>query len=195
MTQPVPLPYGIRDIKIIPYPTLAATAFGTTAIDLPNAQTFSFTEAEEYTDLTGDDRVVTSHGQGAAPEGSLESGGISLEALVALNGGTIVETGVSPNRVKRYRKLITDQRPFFALVGQAISDSGGDLHLIAYLCRATGNIEAEFKYGEFVIPTTDIAMFPCRVEGDLDGDEILGALYDFVQHEAITAIVAPELDA
>lgn len=194
MTQPVPLPYGVRDIKLIPYGTLAATAFGTTLIDLPNAQTFSFSEEEEYTDLPGDDRVVTSHGQGAAPTGSLESGGISIEAYAALAGGTIVESGLTPNRVKRYRKNVENQRPFFALVGQMISDSGGDLHIICYLCRATGALEAEAKYGEFMIPTVEIAMFPCRVTGDVDGDEIAGALYDFIQHETITAIVAPELD-
>jgi len=188
------LPYGLRDVKLIPYPTLAATAFGVSMVDLPNSQTFSFTETEEYTDLRGDDQLVTSHGQGAQMDCSLESGGISLEAYQAINGGTIIETGVTPNQVKRYRKLVTDQRPFFAVVGKAISDSGGDFHAIVYRARATGDLAGEFADGAFFIPSADITGYPCLVTGDIDGEEIEGALYDFVQHETISDIVAPVLD-
>lgn len=195
MTLGTSLPFGIRDVKLIPYPDLTATDFGTTLIDLPNIQTFSFTEAEDYTELRGDDQLVTSHGNGAQLDCSLESGGISMEAYQALNGGTIIETGVSPNQVKRYRKLVTDQRPFFAAIGQAISDSGGDLHSIVYRARATGDIAGEFADSAFFIPTTDFTGFPCLVSGNLDGEEIEGALYDFAQHETITSIAAPLLDA
>lgn len=194
MTLGTSLPFGIRDVKLIPYPDLTATEFGTELIDLPNIQTFSFTEAEDYTELRGDDQLVTSHGNGAQLDCSLESGGISMEAYQALNGGTIIESGVSPNQVKRYRKLVTDQRPFFAAIGQAISDSGGDLHSIVYRARATGDIAGEFADSAFFIPTTDFTGFPCLVSGDLDGEEIEGALYDFAQHETITAIAAPLLD-
>jgi hypothetical protein len=194
MTLGTALPYGLRDVKLIPYPTLAADSFGTVLIDLPNSQTFSFTESEDYTDLRGDDQLVTSHGQGASMDCSLESGGISLEAYQAINGGTIIETGVSPNQVKRYRKLVTDQRPFFAAVGKAISDSGGDMHAVIYRARATGDLAGEFADAAFFIPSADITGFPCLVSGDLDGEEIEGALYDFVQHETIADIIAPVLD-
>src|SRR5918995_4666293 len=122
------LPFGLRDVKLIEYPTLAANTFGTTLVDLPNAQTLSFTETEEYTELRGDDQLVASHGQGAQLDVELESGGISMEAYKVINGGQIVETGITPNQVKRYRKLVTDIRPYFVAVGKAISDSGGGFH-------------------------------------------------------------------
>ena len=51
------LPYGLRDVKLVAYPDLAAVAFGNTLVDLPNAQTFQFNEAEDYDDLRGDDMV------------------------------------------------------------------------------------------------------------------------------------------
>jgi hypothetical protein len=181
-------------VEIVPYPDLTAMDFGTTLIRLPNSQTFSFTEAEEYTDLRGDDQLVASHGQGAQLDCSLESGGISQEAYKAINGGTIYESGVSPNQVKRYRKLVTDQRPYFALIGKVISDSGGDLHAVVYRAKATGDIAGDFKDGEFFIPSADVTGFPCLVTGNLDGAPILNALYDFVQHETITNIIAPILD-
>jgi hypothetical protein len=188
------LPYGLRDVKLIEYPTLAADSFGTALVDLPNAQTLSFTETEEYTELRGDDQLVASHGQGAQLDAELESGGISMEAYKVINGGQIVETGITPNQVKRYRKLVTDQRPYFVAIGKSISDSGGDFHTVMYRVRATGDVGGEFADGAFLVPTSALTGFPCLVEGDVDGDEILGALYDFIQHETISDIVAPAID-
>lgn len=188
------LPFGLRDVKLIAYPSLAATAFGTSLVDLPNAQTFSFTETEEYVELRGDDKLVTSHGQGPQLDCDLESGGISIEAYAVINGGTVIESGVTPNQVKRYRKKVTDQRPFFTVIGQSISDSGGDLHAVVYRARATGDIAGEFADGAFFIPSSAITGFPCLVSGNVAGNEILDTLYDFVQHEAITSAIAPALD-
>ena len=115
MALPTALPFGIRDIQIMPYSTLAATVLPTTMIDLPYIQTASFTVSEEFTDLEGDDNPrVTSHGQGPTGEGSLEAGGLSLEALAALDGGTIVSSGVGDTEVKRYVKNArNDVKPFF----------------------------------------------------------------------------------
>jgi len=194
MTLPLALPYGLRDVQIVKYPSLAATAFGTTAVDLPNAQTFEFTEAEEYTDLRGDDRLVTSHGQGPQVNWTLTNGGLSMEAYAAMNGGTVTVTGVTPNIVKRYRKLVTDQRPFFVAIGQAISDSGGDVHGVVWRARSTGDLAGTFGDGEFYVPSVSGIGYSCKVEGDLDGEEILDAVYDFAQHETITTAIAPVLD-
>lgn len=188
------LPYGLRDVQLIKYPTLEAIAFGSSLVDLPNAQTLSFTDSEEYTELRGDDKLITSHGQGSALEWELESGGISFAAYAVLNGGVVIETGIAPNQSKRYRKYVTDQRPFFTAIGQSISDSGGDFHALLWLCRSTGEITGELKDGEFLVPGASGTGFPCRVTGTLDGNPILDALYDFVQHESILAITAPALD-
>lgn len=194
MTLGTTLPFGLRDVKLCKYPDLLATSFGTSLIDLPNAQTFEFTENEDYTELRGDDKLVTSHGNGAQLDCSLESGGVSIDALQALNGGTIIETGVSPNQKKRYRKLTTDQRPFLTIIGQSISDSGGDFHGIVYTARATGDIAYDRADEEFLIPSVDITGYPCRVNGLVAGSAILDALYDFLQNETITSIIAPVLD-
>jgi hypothetical protein len=188
------LPYGLRDVKIIPYPNLQAVVFGTQLIDLPNAQEMEFNETEDYDDLRGDDHLVTSHGQGAQVEWNLTSGGISFDAYSAISGGVVVDTGITPNQRRRIRKATSDQRPFFTAIGQAISDSGGDMHAVLFLCRATGNLEASFKDGEFTIPGASGIGYPCRVTGLLDGNEVNSAVYDWIQHETATAITAPILD-
>lgn len=188
------IPYGLRDVKLVKYPTLAATTFGSVLVDLPVSRTFSFNDTEEFEELRGDDTLVTSHGQGATVEWELESGGISFEAYAILAGGTITESGIAPNQVKRYRKKTTDQRPFFVAIGQAISDSGGDFKPVVWRCRTTDDIEGELSDGEFFIPTASGTGFGCLVTGNVGGSEIQDSVYDFVQAETITNIAAPVLD-
>lgn len=188
------LPYGLRDIKLVQYPDLAATSFGAVLTDLPNSRTMSFNDTEEYTDLRGDDKLVTSHGQGSSVDWEIESGGISFAAHAILAGGVVVETGITPNQTKRFRKKSNDQRPFFVALGQAISDAGGDFHGIIWLCRSTGNVEGQLQDAEFLVPGVSGKGFPCRVSGLVKGIEILDAVYDFVQNETITSLVAPTLD-
>lgn len=188
------LPYGLRDVKLVQYTNLEANVFGSTLVDLPNAQTMSFNDTEEYTDLRGDDKLVTSHGQGSQVEWEISSGGISFAAHAILAGGVVVETGITPNQVKRFRKKSTDQRPFFTAMGQAISDAGGDFHGILWLCRSTGDVEGELTDAEFLIPSVSGIGFPARVSGMVKGLEIQDSVYDFVQNETITSLVAPALD-
>lgn len=188
------IPYGLRDVKLIKYPTLAATTFGSTLVDLPVARTFSFNDTEEFEELRGDDTLVTSHGQGATVEWELESGGISFEAYAILAGGTITESGIAPNQVKRFRKKYTDQRPFFIAIGLAISDSGGDFQAIVWRCRATDDLEGELSDGEFFIPAAAGTGFGCLVSGMVAGAEVLDSVYDFVQRETQGIISAPALD-
>ncbi|QXO13678.1 major tail protein [Gordonia phage DumpTruck] len=183
MTSPMPvaLPYGIRDCKLTPYSDSGGTILGNTSIDLPYMQTFSFSETEEFQELRGDDKVITTRGQGAQVEWSLESGGISLKAWAVFTGGTVTESGTTPNRKVTLRKLATANRPYFRIEGQAISDSGGDLHAIVYRCRCNDTIEGEFADGEFFATSVSGLGLPL-----LDADFDL--LYDFVQNETMQAI-------
>lgn len=188
MTMPTALPFGIRDIKLIPYTNFAATTLEDTMVDLPFARTLSFTEAEDFEDLRGDDQLITSHGSGAWVEWEIESGGIPLEAYAVMNGGTVTTEGVSPNQIKTYRKRVTDQKPWFCMIGQSISDSGGDVHCIIYRAKITDNLEGEFTDQEFFLTAGSGKGFGSwRIN---PGGEY-GTLYDFVHHETITAIVAP----
>ena len=186
MSSPAPLPvtalpYGVRDCKITLYSDAAGTTLGSVSIDLPNMQTFSFSETEEFQELRGDDRVVTTRGQGAQVEWSIEAGGVALRVWAALSGGEIIESGTTPNRKVIIRKKSSDNRPFFRLEGQAISDSGGDVHAIVYRCRSNSNLEGSFSDGEFFITSASGLGLPLL-------DEDFDLLYDFVQNETRTAI-------
>lgn len=174
------LPYGLRDVKIA---TLGADgATKGTLVDLPNARTFSFSEGEEFQELRGDDKVVASRGSGPEVEWDLESGGISLEALVVINGGTLTESGTVPAVTKTYAKKTSDSRPYFFVEGQAISDSGGDFHVVLHRCKATDSVEGELADGEFWLTSAGGTAFGSLETGQED------LIYEFVQNGVVTAI-------
>lgn len=177
-----PLPYGIRDIKLTAYSDAAGLTLSNNSVDLPNARTLSFSDTEEFNELRGDDRVVATHGNGTSCEWELESGGLPFEAFKIMAGGTISETGSSPTQKKVFAKKVTDQRPYFKIEGQAISDSGGDVHVELHRCKATGELSGEFADGEFFL-TSASGVALAVPSGPLE-DEI----YRFVYNETITPI-------
>lgn len=175
------LPYGIRDCKVTPFLDQNLESLGT-PVDLPNMQTLSFTEAEDFQSLRGDDKTVTTRGKGGMVEWELEAGGLDLAAVRVMFGGVITVTGLAPNTKTVFRKKSLDQRPFFRIEGQAISDSGGDVHCVIYRAKATDNLEGEFADGEFFVTGASGEGLPSRAAATED------VLYDFVQNETVTAI-------
>lgn len=171
------LPFGLRDVKVRPLDSAGTPG---TAVDLPAARIFSFKETEDFEELKGDDRTWASHGAGPVVEWELEAGGISFAAYKVLAGGATLQTGVTPNLVNTYTKLTTDSRPYFQVEGQAISDSGGDVHTIVYRCKADGDLEGSFENGTFMLT---------KASGKGYGNESNAKLYEFVQNETVTPIV------
>lgn len=171
------LPYGIRDIKLTPINSDGSLG---TAVDLPVAQTLSFSEAEEFQELRGDDRVVAVHGQGPTVEFDLEAGGISLEAWQVMTGGDLTELGATPNQTKSLTKKTTQSRPYFRIEGQSINDVDGDTHVVIYKAKVTDTLEGEFADGEFFVTS-------CSGQGIGDGDD---NLYTFTWNETSEAITA-----
>lgn len=181
MTLPTPLPYGMRDLKLTAYADAAGSTLGTTVLDLPNMRTLSFSETEEFEELRGDDRVVTTRGRGAVVEWELEAGGLSLDVWKALSGGTITDSGTTPNKKRVFRKLGRQSRPWNLFEGQVISDSGGDVHAILYRCRATEELEGEFSDGEFFLTSGSGQALPLL-------NDTMDVLYDIVQNETAVPI-------
>lgn len=175
------LPFGLRDVKLKPIND--ATGVAGAGVDLPVSRTFSFAESEDFEELQGDDTTAASHGAGPTVEWELEAGGLNFEAYKVMAGGTITESGVSPAQKKVYSKLVTDARPYFQTEGQAISDSGGDVHCVVYRCKADDSLEGEFSNGSFFLTSASGKGY-----GDTVGTTPTNKLYDFVQNETAIAI-------
>jgi hypothetical protein len=188
MTLPHALPYGLHDVKLTPYTDGSNTNLGD-SVDLPVSRTLSFSETEDFNQLEGDDEIVATHGAGAQVEWELESGGISFAAWSVMSGATYTP-GATRNVLK---KNTAQQRPYFKIEGQVISDSGGDIHCEIFRAKADDSLEGEFAYGEFMLTSCSGHGFGSQLEL-LTGDEATevnyGDLYRFVQNESVTMISA-----
>jgi hypothetical protein len=98
---------------------------------------------------------------------------------VVLNGGTLTVTGTGNTTVKSYKKKTTDAKPRFQAEGQAISENGGDFHIVIYNCKASGGVEGELADGSFFLTSASGTGI-----GSTDDDD----LYNFVQNATVTAI-------
>lgn len=176
LADPV-LPYGLRDVKITP---LSSAGVLGTSVDLPVGQVFSFSEAEDYEELRGDDSLVAIVGKGPTVEWSLESGGISIDAWKVLTGGTVTTSGSGTAEVKEILKKTTDARSYFQIEGQSIADGNGDVHVVVYKCKCDGSLEGEFSDGSF---------FVTKCSGKGLGDAS-GNLYKITWNETITSIAS-----
>lgn len=175
------LAFGLRDIKFTPYADAGGNILGTVSYDLPNAQTLSFSETEDYTDLRGDDRLVATHGAGAQVDWSLEAGGVSLTIWAILSGGQRIVSGLTPNRIERMIKRSGDTRPYFRIDGQSLSDSGGDLHCRIYRAKCNGDLSGDLGDGNFQITNAAGVGLPLN-------DERNDLLYEWIRHESKTTI-------
>lgn len=176
------LPYGLRDTKVTAYTTAASNTLAAASTDVPNARTMSFSEAEDFEELRGDDKVIALRGKGASVEWEMENGGIHLSAYKNMAGGTVTTTGLTPNTVTTFRKKVTDQRPYFKAEGQAINDNGGDFHTVLYRCRASDSLDGELADGTFWLTSASGQCLPSLIAGSED------VLYDFIINETATAI-------
>lgn len=182
----IPLPFGLRQVALTPYTDAAATTLGT-SVYLPNPRTLSFAEVEEFEDLRGGDRLVTSHGNGGEVEWELEGGGTSFEAVAVMYGGIVNTTGVTPNQVKTLTKYVgttfaQSQRPSFRITGRSISDSGGDFWCIIYRAKATDNLEGEMSDGSFFLTGASGKGYASNEASTLN------RIWQWVQNETETAI-------
>jgi hypothetical protein len=175
-TLPTPLPFGLRQVMVYPLTGEQPAASG---IRLPNSRTFSFSEAEDFEELRGDDGLVAVVGLGPAVDWELEGGGTPLEAIKALYGGTISESGTSPAKVKTFEKKGTDTRPYVQVRGRAISDSGGDFVVTISKARATGELSGEMADGSFWLTGASGRALPRETDG---------VVYKFEQRETAEAL-------
>jgi hypothetical protein len=171
------LPFGIRDVRILP---LVGDTPGT-GIDVPRIRTVDLGVESDSTELEGDDVRVAIHSFGKRLTGSIEAGGINLDALAVMEGGAVTPGGVLPNRIVTYAVLGTQSQGYFKLIGHMYGDDAGDLHIIAYRVKATSGPNYSFNNGEFALTNCDLeAVFNTAVPSKL---------YDLVSHETITALV------
>lgn len=167
--------YGLTDLKVAP---LTGEAPGT-LVDVPGIRSCEVTLTTDSDELRGDNKVISIVDKGNSVEWSMEEGGLSLDALTVILGKAPATTGTTPAQIARTDYKAGDSRPYFYLQGQAKDDAGGDVHVIVWKAKATGNAVFNFADENFLTP---------GIEGRgvaRTADDLLMTLH---YHETATAI-------
>ena len=115
--------YGMRDIKI-------TTSDGVTQVDLPAAQTMTWTDTIVSADLRGDDVIVSSVAFIEGAEVTLNAGGITLEAYALLTGESVASAGTTPDRTETITRTGGKSYPWIKAYGRALGDADDGLHVL-----------------------------------------------------------------
>jgi hypothetical protein len=105
----------------------------------------------------------------------MEAGGISLEALAKLTGGSANQVGSTPNRTLTLSQDAGAQMPYLRIAGRAVSDAG-DVICRLYRCKVE-SLEGTFRDGEFWVTY-------CKGVAVSNGSIV----YEFVQQESAVAL-------
>ena len=164
-----------------PIATLDKAGVKGTLVDLPAAQTLEFTEETTTQELRGDDSVIAQRTTVDNVSWTLESGGISFEAYTVIAGGVVSSSGVTPNVVKKWRRMGTDSYPDFFLEGQSMSESDGDHNLVIHRAKAS-QISGTLGDQEFWVSHAEGTGIATLTAANV------GAVWDMVANETVTAI-------
>lgn len=173
------LPFGCRDCKIAPWDG-ATPPVDADKVDVPRIRTVELNVTRDSTDLEGDDVKIATHTFAKGLEGSIEAGGLNVNALAVLEGGEVT-TVAGPPAVTTYAVLGDQAEGYFLLEAQMYADDGGDLHFIAFRVKASNGPNYSFAQGEF-------ALTQCDLSGVFDETVSPSRLYSIVQNTNVTAI-------
>lgn len=171
--------YTITDLKVIAY---TGGALGSELVDMPGIRSCQITLGNDAVELRGDNRVLSIVDTGNTLEFQFEAGGMDLEALAIVLGGTSADSGTTPDAIRTLQIDGDDARPYFGFVGVAPSDDGSqDLHIFVPRAKATGSFEITAQDQEFLVPSIS-------GRGVHHADH---GLVQLIQHETATAAEIP----
>ena len=123
------LPYGMTDL-VIEELDASFDPVADTGVTLLYGQTFEVTPQEDQTDEEGYGVVIGTVYSATKGDVSLQAAGTDLDALALVTGGTVVETGTTPNVIQTLNIGVEGQaRPYCRVTGRALGNSGGDAWL------------------------------------------------------------------
>lgn len=179
--------YAVEDAKI--YELTADPAGGSptygAAIDIPGVKTVGIGGSVNNTTLRGDNSMLDSFSVLESVEVSMEWAKISLDAQALMLGGTVTDTGTTPNELATMARARTDRLKYFKLEAKTPADGvdpvGGDAHLVFYKCILSGFPESGLAEEDFQTQSVSLMAVP------LISDD---AWWDVVINETAAALSA-----
>lgn len=171
------LPFGLNNAWA--YPLNGSDVPGT-GVQFPAGRTIEVSPKEDTNQLTGYNGVVASNVSKTSADVTVEHGGLSLEILAAITGGTIVNTGTTPNGTKSLE--VGQQgvnRPYVMIVGQSLADDGGDA------LTKVWKVKFQIPSGSF----TESEYYISSLKGEAVRN-VNGKLLRFIQNETAASLTS-----
>lgn len=136
--------FAVEDAKISPLtadPAGGTTTYGT-ALDMPGIKSVGMSFDIENKQLRGDNALMDENSILIGLGLSVEWAKLALDVQAALLGGTVTDSGTTPNMVATYKRLGTNRLSYFKFEAATPEDGvdtiGGDYHLVVYKCILSG---------------------------------------------------------
>lgn len=176
--------FAVDDAKISALtadPAGGTPTYGT-AVDVPGIKSVGLSFEINNKELRGDNRRLEADSILVGINGTFNHAKMNLDALPILLGGTVVDSGLAPNQIARYRRIGSEVFSDFKFEGRTppsgVNLVGGDAHLVVFKAKITGYELGLAEENYQVFSGTFAGSF--RVSDD--------ALWDLILNETATAI-------
>ena len=177
--------FGVNDAKIAKLTADPAGGSATyaTSVDVPGIKSVSISGDINTVDLRGDHTLLDSDSTLQNITLTFEYAKLSLDALVVWLGGTVSDSGTTPNQIAKLAMLGTDtllgNHWKFEAKTVSADTVGGDVHLVLYKCKLTSFPElgtAEEDYQTFTVEARAVPRLADSKWIDVEARETVAAL-------------------
>lgn len=158
--------YAVEDAKIYELtgdPSGGAPTYGA-AIDVPGIKVVGIGGSVNNTTLRGDNSLLDSFSVLENVEVSMEWAKLSLDAQAIMLGGTVTDSGTTPNQLATYARARTDKLKYFKIEAKTPVDGvdpvGGAAVLKFYKCIISGFPEGGLAEEDFQTQSVEIMSMP-----------------------------------
>jgi hypothetical protein len=154
----------MRDAKVykmLTDPAGGAYTYGA-AVDVPGMKACVVTKVYESKILRGDNVLLSKHGILMDITIKIGYAKLSFDVEAVLTGATVADSGSAPNQKVTLSVLPGDVIPYWKLEAACVSvdTPGGDIHLVAYKCVVTGNLDTGFAEEDYQLQGFEASAVP-----------------------------------
>jgi hypothetical protein len=187
--------FDVVDCKVYPLLTDIAGASPTygAGVDVPGIAEVGVDPNIVSAELKGDARVIAQKGRTDRLSFSGTYGKLSGDVLAVILGGSITDSGTTPNQIAAYRLSSPASLPYFKIEFKIddVEEGIGDLRVVLYKCKLTGGTLIGSSSDNFGQPSFDadaIALNGTLTNVNGIAAPTVGAIGDWVLRETAAAL-------
>lgn len=155
--------FGVIDAKIykmLTDPAAAPTTYGS-GVNVPGMKSMAVSKVYNSKELRGDNALLDTESVLERVTLKIAFAKLAFDVESIITGGTVADTGVTPNMKATLTTDTADVINFWKLEAQCVrADSiGGDVHIVAYKCKISASLDmgmAEEDYQLFGFEATSV---------------------------------------